>query len=298
MLKRLSVTLLVLVALVAAMAQTATAAEPAPQGFEGSFALRGTHGYGLFGLIASTGKGGILFLSVAKKGEAATYLAHGKVTTESVDFDLGALGTIDVAVEPNGKSETLNSKCGGGGKSTTVPADDYVGTIEFHGEEGFTEVTTTRTPLLLGAALNLICGSSGSGESFGQGIPGVRIKARRSRGPYLQLNQNHPGAPVLFGAGIEEQEGAVKVKRAVGGRLGAGALDYAPALGSATFTGAGPFDGQATYVEARPPRGTRPGQGAWRGDLKVDFPGASGVRLAGPGFKAGIIHAHHFPFHE
>lgn len=298
MLRRLSVALLPFIALLAAVAPTATASEPAPKGLGGAFALRGTHGYRLFGLVASTGKGGVLFLSVTKKGEGATYLAHGKVTTESVDFDLGVLGKIDVAVEPNGKSETLNSKCGGGGQSTTVPADDYVGTIEFHGEEGFTEATATRTSLMLGAALNLVCGGSGSAESSGQGIPGVRIMARQKRGPQLQLTQNHRGAGVLYSADIAEQEGAVKVIRAVYGRLGAGVLSFTPSLGSATFTGAGPFDGQATYVEAQPPRGTHPGQGAWRGDLKVDFPGAAAVPLAGPGFKAGIVHAHHEVFHE
>jgi hypothetical protein len=252
----------------AALVAAATAAEPAPKGLEGAFALEGTHGFKLFGLVASTGKGGVLILSVAKKGEDATYVAHGEVTRESVAFDLGNLGRIDVEVQPNGKSETLNSRCGGGGTSTTVPAYDYVGAIEFHGEEGFT------------------------GEEFGPGTPGIRIKARAKQGPTLQLNQNHRGGRVIYSAGIVEQDGAVSVERHVAGRLGAGAFDYAPSLGSATFTGAGPFDGEATYAGVQPPHGSHPGSGTWRGDLKVNFPGAAGVRLAGPGFSAAIIHAH------
>jgi hypothetical protein len=83
----------------------------------------------------------------------------------------------------------------------------------------------------------------------------------------------------------------MRVERYVGGRLGAGALSYAQSLGSAVFTGAGPFEGEATYTGVHPPRGSHPGSGTWRGDLKVNFPGAA-VRLAGPGFSATIIHAH------
>jgi hypothetical protein len=292
MLRRFSSSLVLLVALVAAVVPVATAAEPAAKGLEGSFALKGTHGFKLFALVASTGKSGVLILSVAKKGEAATYVAHGEVTTESVAFDLGNLGRIDVAVQPNGKSETLNSKCGGGGKSTTIPSYDYVGTIEFHGEEGFTEAKTARTHLLLGTTLNkIVCSTSVSGEDFGPATPGVRIGARQTRGPKVQLNQSHPGAGIVYGAQITEQEGTMRVERYVGGRLGAGALSYAPSLGSAVFTGAGPFEGEATYTGVHPPRGSHPGSGTWRGDLKVNFPGAA-VRLAGPGFSATIIHAH------
>jgi hypothetical protein len=292
MLRRFSSGLVLVVALVAAVVPVATAAEPAPKGLEGSFALKGTHGFKLFALVASTGKSGVLILSVAKKGEAATYVAHGEVTPESVAFDLGNLGRIDVAVQPNGKSETLNSECGGGGRSTIIPSYDYVGTIEFHGEEGFTEAKAARTHLLLGTTLNkIVCSTSVSGEDFGPATPGVRIRARQTQGPKVQLNQSRPGAGVVYSAQITEQEGTMRVERSVGGRLGAGALSYAPPLGSAVFTGAGPFEGKATYTGVHPPHGTHPGKGTWRGSLKVNFPGRAGVRLAGPGFSAGIIHS-------
>lgn len=102
------------------------------------------------------------------------------------------------------------------------------------------------------------------------------------------------GVGVLYRAETAEQEGGVRVERYVEGRLGGGALSYAPSLGSAAFAGAGPFEGRATYAGIDPPHGSHPGSGTWRGDLKVDFPGAAGVRLAGPGFSAAIIHAHHF----
>jgi hypothetical protein len=92
MLRRLSFGAAVLVALLAVGAQAATAAEPTPKGLEGSFALKGTHGFKLFGLVASTGKSGVLILSVGKKGEEATYFAHGEVTKEASTSTSGPSG--------------------------------------------------------------------------------------------------------------------------------------------------------------------------------------------------------------
>jgi hypothetical protein len=292
MLRRFSSGVLLLVALLAVVAPPATAGEPAPKGLEGSFALNGTHGYRVFGVVASTGKGGVLILSVGKKGEGATYVAHGEVSKESVDFDLGDLGRIEVAVQPNGESETLNSGCGGGGKSTTIPAYDYVGTIEFHGEEGFTDAATARTPLRLGPALKVVCPDYTYSETTGNRSRGVRLLARQEGGPWLQVVQNHKGASVLYEAHVTEKSGRVSVARTVRGHIGASALAFAPSLDGATFTAAGPFTGGATYLGRRPPQESRPGKGSWRGNLTVDFPGHAGARLAGPSFSASIVHAH------
>jgi hypothetical protein len=270
-------------------APMATAAQPAPKGFEGSFELQGTHGYMVSGLMVSTGKAGVLILSAGKKGEGVTYVAHGDVTTEGARFDLGPLGKIDVEVQPTGKTETVRSRCGG--KPYTGPASEYVGAIEFHGEGGFTEAEATRTPLLFGSVLSILCGDTGRSETSGEGLRGVRIKAKRKGGPTLQINQNAPGARVQYEAEIFEKRDGLQIQRSVAGDLGGGALSFAASLGHASFTGGGPFSGNATYAATSPPRKVRPGRGTWRGGLKVDFPGRPGVRLAGPGFPASIIHA-------
>lgn len=294
MFRRLSSGVAVLaLALPASFAATAAAAEPGPPP-GGAILLHGSHGYKLFALFGSKDGKGAMQLFVGRRGEEATYEASGEVSAGGIDVDLGPLGKFEAELRATGRTETVKA-CG---KPTKVPGYEYVGTIEFHGEEGFTEAVATHAQVQWGVLLSIVCGTSFSGEDFGPATPGVRIKVRRKRGPQLQLNQNHRGAKVVYSAGIDEREGAVSVSRLVTGRLGAGALSFTPSLGAATFTGAGPFEGKASYVEARPPRGSHPGQGAWRGDLKVDFPGAAGVRLAGPGFKAGIVHAHRDEFHE
>jgi hypothetical protein len=287
MLRRVLCGAAVALAVLAFSASTAVAAESslAPGG---GFLLRGTHGYKLFALFGAQKGEGEMQLFVLRRSESAIYEAEGEVVGNRIDVDLGALGRIDLERRATGKTETIHA-CG---RTEREPGYDFVGTIEFHGEEGFTEVTATRAEMDWKPLVSGVCEFFGEGEEFGYGTPGVRIKVRKRRGPTLQLNQNRRGAGVVYRVELEQREGAVRVNRFVGGRLGADVLSFTSSLGSATFTGTGRFEGKATYVEAKPPRGTHPGQGAWRGDLTVDFPGAAGVPLVGPGFRAGIIHAH------
>jgi hypothetical protein len=289
MLRRPLVGLAALVAFLILAVPIAGADEPLPQGAEGTFELQGAHGYRLFGIIASTGTTGVLELFVSKGGEEATYIAHGEVTREHVHFDLGKLGDIDVAVQPTGQTEDVGSKCG---KPTVIEGEEYVGTIDFQGEEGFTSAEASSTPLSLEPIFDLVCGGSvGVGTSSGEGIPGAQLEIASHGGPSLRLDQNHAGAPVFYEAHLSEKEGAVTVHRTVTGRLGGGALSYTPTLAAASFSAGAPFSGAATYSGTRPAHEARPGKGTWRGSLKVDFPGHRGVRLAGPDFSASIVHA-------
>lgn len=274
-------------------APPASAAEPTHRGLEGSFLLKGTHGYQVKGWVVSTGKGdaGLLLLFVGKPGEQAIYRFHGTVTGEAVDFDLGALGEFDATVQPTGKQETLTSQCGSGGPQT-IEGSEYVGTIAFHGEEGFTEAEASRTPLLLSPLTEIVCGLSVEGKEGGDGVRGAGLAVRRKGGPSLALVQNRPGAPVFYSAHLNETKGTVMIERTVTGYLHGGAMTYAPSLATAHFLGASPFSGSASYAGRSLPRPGRPGTGPWRGNLTVDFPGHAGVPLTGPGFKASIFAVH------
>jgi hypothetical protein len=282
--------LIAAVALVLAVgAAAASADEPLPKGDEGAFELHGTNGYEVHGLIASTGTSGVLLLFVGKPGAEATYQARGEVTREHVRFDLGRLGEIDLAVQPIGRMETVRPACG---KPVTVEGQEYVGTIAFHGEEGFTDAEASRAPLELKPILDLVCGGAPESDTLSSGrLPGVQLNIAHKGGPSLRLDQNHPGARVFYEAHLSEKMGAIRVSRAVEGHLGGGALHYAPSLATATFSAATPFSGTATYSGKRPPRQARPGNGTWSGNLKVDFPGHAAVLLAGPSFTASIVHA-------
>lgn len=295
MLRRVLLFALAAVLLATIIAPRASADEPLGKGLEGSFTLKGTHGFEVKALIASYGEGdaGQLVLFVGKKNQQAIYVAKGTVTKEAVDFDLGALGEVKAAVRPSGKKETLTSECGEG-EEQTIEGEEYVGTIAFHGEEGFTEAEATRSPLLLASALTeLVCGPlTTEGHEGGDGVHGVGLAIKRKGGASLKLAQNRPGARVFYQAQIKEKEGTVTVERSVGGYLAASALTFAPSLKTAHFAGAGPFSGSAAYVGKSLPSLSRPGKGPWRGNLTVDFPGHADVPIAGPGFKASIYAVH------
>jgi len=177
------------------------------------------------------------------------------------------------------------------GKPITLEGREFVGTIEFHGEEGFTEAEAQRTPLRFDLLAEIGCGVATEGEEFGAGVPGARLRVASKGGPKLQLNQNHPGARVRYEARVTERRPGLTIDRVVGGYLAGGAFGFDPTLTNASFTPGAPFSGGATYRGSRPPRGTHVAHGAWRGNLTVDFPGHADVPLTGPGLKAAIIHA-------
>src|SRR5580692_11255089 len=107
MLRRALSTMLAAVAFAALLAPPASADETLGRGLEGTFTLKGTHGFEVKALIGSYGEGdaGQLVLFVGKSNQQAIYTVKGKVTKESVDFDLGALGEVKAAVVPSGKKE-------------------------------------------------------------------------------------------------------------------------------------------------------------------------------------------------
>jgi hypothetical protein len=260
--------------------------------FDGAIEMRATNGYHVFGLIASFEGKAQVSLFVGKGGEEAIYTGRGVGTENSVAVDLGPLGKVDLEARPTGRSETIHP-CGGKAKPTTVPGSELVGTLEFHGEEGFTEFSATNLPLKVDVLARLVCGSPvGIGTTKGFGVEGVALGVKGPRGPSLLIQQNHRGAKVLYEASMHEKEGTVQVSRSVRGHLPAEALRYAPSLETASFAASSPFTGSATYAGRTPPSETHPGTGTWRGSLRVDFPGHAAVPLAGSAFKATIVHAH------
>jgi hypothetical protein len=294
MLRRALSTMLAAVAFAALLAPPASADETLERGLEGTFTLKGSHGFEVKALIGSYGKGdaGQIVLFVGKSNQEAIYTAKGTVTKESVDFDLGALGEVKAAVVPSGRKETLTSKCQGGEKQT-VEGAEYVGTIAFHGEEGFTEAEATRAPLSLTPLTELACPAlTTDGQEGGDGVRGAGLGIKRKGGPSLKLAKNRPGARVFYQAQIKEKEGTVTVERSVGGYLDASALSFASSLKTAHLIGAAPFSGSAAYLSKSLPSVSRPGKGLWRGNLTVDFPGHADVPIAGPGFKASIFAVH------
>lgn len=258
-----------------------------------------TGGFGIFILKASNGYRMLVFASSKaefKEGraavwmlgrhEAAFYSAPATVTDTEISVDLGNVGRIAVDFKPTGKGEFV-PRCGPREK---IPYEKgfYEGEIEFHGEQGFTDVSATRAPASFPFLIEAFCAGVSIEEIIGHGLPGARLTAitRRQREKIsLQVNQNRPGARVEVQAEIAEKRGRVQIERVSDGRYPATTFHSDPRLRSASLHPPAPFSGSALYRrDARPPN-------RWTGSLAVDLPGRSNVSLTGSRFRAQLVHA-------
>ena len=268
-----------LLALLVPAGATATVRAP------GAFRLRATNGFELTvisGLPRNGRPGGVMAL-VSRRDEGVLYAGPATVGEESIAADLGPVGRIDVHYVPDGGTRSESSSCAKG--KAEYDTGFYEGTIELHGEEGYTEVQATRARGAVKPYLSLLCSDSHVSEGFGGHSPGALLTARRAfAGGRVELEAriNSPTRPSRFAASISETRGRLLVERSVRAAGTPAAFQFDVPEARATLAPPSPFAGVGEFER----RGSGPG--SLRGTLSVDFPGRSGVRLAGPGTRAGL----------
>jgi len=255
----------------------------------GAFRLKASNGYSMYVIANSRPEyrhGEILIWLTGKQG-FVSYFAPATVTDTRVEADLGRLGSFDLDFQPSGERRSVAPACE---PKDATPYDkgSYVGVIEFRGEEGYTDADATSVPLSLHPFVDFLCGGLGIGETFGHGIPGVRLTARAQGQDgriSLQANQNRHGARVKMQVSINENRGQLLIDREIQRTLPASAFHFDPRLRSALLAPPAPFAGSARFR-----RNAKPAN-RWTGNLAVDFPGNSDVSLAGAGFEVHLRHA-------
>lgn len=258
----------------------------------GGFRLKASNGYSLSVVSfhkPNTERGEVLVLAQAP-GSAVLYFTRATATDTSIEADLGAVGRIDVDFVPSGRARMERSACGG--RPLAVDSGRYVGTIDFQGEQGYSEAHATSARGDAKFTLNLVCTRVGS-EGIGGHSPGalLRVHHRGSARFGFEARKNSPSRVARFDASIDERRGPLAITRAVGVEAGPATFDYDVPGGSATVAPPAPFDGTAFYRRAPGGRVT------WRGSLSVDFPGRAGVRLTGAGTRASLERAVQNPSH-
>lgn len=289
MLKRLGLALAALVLLTGVPVTPAAAVGEPDTGAFNAFNLKGSNGYRIV-VWAISGKGyrnGQVLILAGHRRQGAIYLAPAKVTDRSVAADLGSLGKIAVTFQPSGEKGVVHPVCDPSQKGS-YDKGSYVGEIEFHGEEGYTDVSTSRAAYSLHPYIDIICPGSSSGEYVGRFEPGARLRLKLRRGDErisMQVNQNRPGARVRIRASLEERRGRIRISRELNLTHPASAFDFAPDLRAASLSPAEPFSGRGLFL-----RGAKPAN-RWTGGLALDFPGRSNVPLTGPRFRAKLVRA-------
>jgi len=246
-----------------------------------------SNGYSVlvWALPARHGGQGSALVYVRGRSGAVNYFVPATVTKTAIQARLGNLGEIDVDFKPSGRSRRERSVCGG--KPVAFDSGSYEGTIDFTGEQGYTEVHVTNAKGDLQFALDIICPGGGSRGS-GPGLPGAELSVVHhvtGVGASLTAEKNGPRAGSIFEASVAEERDGVGIERFVGTRAPSTAFDYDPLLRTAVVEPPPPFSGRATFRRnARPPN-------RWSGHLAVDFPGRMGVSLTVGVPSAQLVHA-------
>lgn len=258
-----------------------------------AFRLEASNGYSITALAANEradGRGEIV-LFVSRGNEGAIYMSPAMLTATSVEADLGPLGEVSLDVTPSGREKRIRSGCRGDPETNTIEPRRFRGNFEFHGEEGYTDAVTDAPREYTRFFSAFLCAGVPMGETTGADLPGARLKLHSRSGPHrleLQVNKNRPRARSRFEVEVREEHGGMRIFCSTSLWAGAEAFQYDPLLRTATLDPPAPFSGEARFS-----RGTTPAN-RWTGNLSVDLPGRSNVRLSSAGTRATLVHSKSF----
>jgi hypothetical protein len=279
-------------------AQPATATEAGANirrspGESAAFTLAGTNGYTLH----FTSEKGLLEIVVSQERPAqATISPTGKLipadtsgnTRESIYFlrgvsrdlstisaDLGPAGSVDLVFQPSGEREVTrfnlhgkSEKCVGAAK-VVRRLGSFVGSVSFHGENGYTSAAATSVPGTIGTSPFRNCTTL----PRHQGRDEAEEPARSPEEAFLSATGTvsflalHNAEESRFNALSGETLGPdMSVLRVVTAVAGPRLFSYDRDGGRAAVRPPAPFSGSARY------RASRGGTPTWTGNLSVDFP--------------------------
>lgn len=203
---------------------------------------------------------------------SASYVGPGRVSDRRVRASLGRFGKVDVRFERQGVRR-IRSLCDQGTNSYVDGV--WKGTVEFEGEEGFTQAIDPELEVEPLFHDPWECSSGETGRGTG---PGVYLNVYSRYGETVVV-QNVPGGPVRYEAFAENRIGRMEVGRMVEVFGPADGFHWSKDLKRATISPPAPFLGTAAY-RALGGRVTH-----WEGNLHVDFPGFADYPLnPGPSF--------------
>lgn len=243
-----------------------------------------------------------------RKGETTIEArTRGRVSRHGIDAEFGDLGRISVRFRgrrldfgPRGDGDRKR-RCRGRGP--VFESGLFSGTIQFRGENGFTQVDTKQARGFATRHYRQVCKTdpkdeASLGELFESLIRLMPVTALRARdrvdGATLLFEAAAVDLRPIFGGGflvyvhsaraIERSDGMrlTRTVSAEGGRRSFRFRRGRRAPRAATVQAPKPLTGSATYVKD-------PGAPAvWTGSLAAHLPGIGPVAMAGPGFKAAI----------
>lgn len=285
--------LLVLVATFALPAQTSFAAEDFRSVFlEGgsngaSFGTRGSNGYSIE--VVASREGAVL--TAAKESVDASYVVRAKLRGGKLVARIGNRGRIAVRFRQTEgfRKRMPPRRCEGKPRITRYGV--FAGTIQFHGEHGYTTVERRAARGRLYSQPRWRCPRSGgkfkpSPPEDEAGESDVTTLEARTPDGRIAFGVLAGGADenglVIFFAQMRERRKRMEVSRTAFVFDQAGEFEHDADLTSAEVRPPPPFQGTATFTRGPTKRAL------WRGSLAVTLPGAPRLRLAGTRFRAKL----------
>jgi hypothetical protein len=202
-------------------------------------------------------------------------------------------------------TKTMKPERGCTGEPTIEENGVFVGSFDFHGERGFTELDATRAQGAITRSGAQRCVETSMRPRPGREKARRAIEAKEREGEFRLLAGNEAAgynvqvdrregrgaskpASVTVSATSNETAGALQVNRSasvqMSGPTASSILqipDPAAPLAEATLQPPTPFSGAATFASDSPQ------SASWTGDLAVSLPGAAPLALTGTGIEAG-----------
>lgn len=250
------------------------------------FRVPGTNGYSISvsGVPAFRDKPASVSISVSAGRVGADYTAPATITADSIEADLGALGRIEVSRRPSGETRTVRAKkCGG--KTFTIDPGIYEGTMEFHGELGYTDAEAAGGDMHPLVDYGCVAFAPVPSQPAGKRPPGAELEVTTRGETRLRLKEDRPGARASVEAGVFEKREGIEIERFVRLAAPAASFTFHSALRTASVSPPAPFSGSAHFHRNAAPANR------WTGDLSVDLPGRDGVPLAGAGLHPRLTPA-------
>jgi hypothetical protein len=250
------------------------------------FTVQASHGYEVT-IFSSRFSEGLQDVAVFASSSRSTaiYRVPATVTKKSVQAEVGSLGRVAVRAVSVGRKPVLLRSCNGEGR-WKIARLAYEGVIEFHGEEGFTDVEAKRAPFDYRTFREFACAGEGVRPS-GKELTGARLDIHRPEEAnelFMHATQLRPGGATEVSVQVDDYDSELETTRATKVIAGPAALRFDPQLRSATLTPPAPFAGHATYRRGAPPARR------WTGNLTVDLPGDSDYPLTGSGLRVTLAH--------
>ncbi len=262
---------------------------PSPLGL----VLRGTNGYetvvGAIPAYRGTPSEALVQMSGARG--VVKYIVPANLSGEGIHANFGRYGRVALRWVPDGGVGEVRARCEGFLVRHFFATGAYVGTVHLRGGNGFTDVTAHRIrwrrswySTHYGCLLHVSEGMPGPGTILEAG--GIHDFWEPV---HLDVIQNGPRQRVEYEARQHEKVGRMDITRYAFALGGPKTLTVGPGFRTGEISPPAPFSGTGRFERAA----LRGARGTWRGNLSVEFPDRTHLRLTGKAFEAVLHSGYH-----